>query len=177
MEGQLGPQHGSPGRAEKLKERMLDEFVALHGPALRASGVPERLWGRLLHKLEHEVRGCAGSGRALRTSGARSTAAAKGNHFQALERGVPGSQRGTGRELRPSRYPAGSGSAEGPDLQTDMRLARGIPAPRLACKEEDLQLHLQMRKVRFWRRQQLLLDSGPTSTNQFSQLCAARLGP
>lgn len=33
----------------------LAEFVALHGPALRASGVPERYWGRLLHKLEHEV--------------------------------------------------------------------------------------------------------------------------
>lgn len=30
------------------------EFAALHGPALRASGVPERYWGRLLHKLEHE---------------------------------------------------------------------------------------------------------------------------
>lgn len=34
----------------------LAEFAALHGPALRASGVPERYWGRLLHKLEHEVR-------------------------------------------------------------------------------------------------------------------------
>ncbi|XP_066214709.1 tubulin--tyrosine ligase-like protein 12 isoform X2 [Saccopteryx leptura] len=33
----------------------LAEFAALHGPALRASGVPERYWGRLLHKLEHEV--------------------------------------------------------------------------------------------------------------------------
>uniref|UniRef100_A0A673V3M4 Tubulin tyrosine ligase like 12 n=1 Tax=Suricata suricatta TaxID=37032 RepID=A0A673V3M4_SURSU len=31
------------------------QFAALHGPALRASGVPERYWGRLLHKLEHEV--------------------------------------------------------------------------------------------------------------------------
>lgn len=36
--------------------RALAEFAALHGPALRASGVPERYWGRLLHKLEHEVR-------------------------------------------------------------------------------------------------------------------------
>ncbi|XP_051016067.1 tubulin--tyrosine ligase-like protein 12 [Acomys russatus] len=55
MEGHPGPQHVSPGRAETLSARMLDEFVALHGPALRSSGVPERLWGRLLHKLEHEV--------------------------------------------------------------------------------------------------------------------------
>lgn len=38
------------------------EFVALHGPALRASGVPERYWGRLLHKLEHEVRAGATRG-------------------------------------------------------------------------------------------------------------------
>ncbi|XP_037371051.1 tubulin--tyrosine ligase-like protein 12 [Talpa occidentalis] len=35
--------------------RAWPEFAALHGPALRASGVPERYWGRLLHKLEHEV--------------------------------------------------------------------------------------------------------------------------
>lgn len=40
----------------------LAEFVALHGPALRASGVPERYWGRLLHKLEHEVRAGAARG-------------------------------------------------------------------------------------------------------------------
>ncbi|XP_007939986.1 tubulin--tyrosine ligase-like protein 12 [Orycteropus afer afer] len=33
----------------------LAEFAVLHGPALRASGVPELYWGRLLHKLEHEV--------------------------------------------------------------------------------------------------------------------------
>lgn len=38
------------------EEDALAEFAALHGPALRASGVPERYWGRLLHKLEHEVR-------------------------------------------------------------------------------------------------------------------------
>ncbi|XP_054997775.1 tubulin--tyrosine ligase-like protein 12 isoform X2 [Sorex araneus] len=31
------------------------EFAALYGPALRASGVPERYWARLLHKLQHEV--------------------------------------------------------------------------------------------------------------------------
>uniref|UniRef100_F2Z423 Tubulin tyrosine ligase-like family, member 12 n=1 Tax=Mus musculus TaxID=10090 RepID=F2Z423_MOUSE len=54
MEIQSGPQPGSPGRAERLNARLLDEFVSLHGPTLRASGVPERLWGRLLHKLEHE---------------------------------------------------------------------------------------------------------------------------
>lgn len=41
------PEEGAWARAE---------FEALHGPALRASGVPERYWGRLLHKLEHEVR-------------------------------------------------------------------------------------------------------------------------
>lgn len=52
------------------------EFAALHGPALRASGVPERYWGRLLHKLEHEVRAGArgeveapGPERALGTRG------------------------------------------------------------------------------------------------------------
>lgn len=62
MEGQPGPQHVNPDRAETLSARMLDEFVALHGPALRSSGVPERLWGRLLHKLEHEVRSGSGCG-------------------------------------------------------------------------------------------------------------------
>ncbi|XP_005354493.2 tubulin--tyrosine ligase-like protein 12 [Microtus ochrogaster] len=55
MEDYPGQRRGSPGRAERLNERLLDEFVSLHGPALRASGVPERLWGSLLHKLEHEV--------------------------------------------------------------------------------------------------------------------------
>uniref|UniRef100_F6STG9 Tubulin tyrosine ligase like 12 n=1 Tax=Ornithorhynchus anatinus TaxID=9258 RepID=F6STG9_ORNAN len=30
-------------------------WVALHGPALRAAGVPPRYWTRLLHKLENEV--------------------------------------------------------------------------------------------------------------------------
>lgn len=40
------PEEGARARAE---------FAALHGPALRASGVPERYWGRLLYKLEHEV--------------------------------------------------------------------------------------------------------------------------
>ncbi|KAM8979994.1 tubulin--tyrosine ligase-like protein 12 [Sarcophilus harrisii] len=32
-----------------------EAFVALHGPALRASAVPERYWGRLLHKLHREI--------------------------------------------------------------------------------------------------------------------------
>lgn len=40
---------------EQDAQAALAEFAALHGPALRASGVPERYWGRLLHKLEHEV--------------------------------------------------------------------------------------------------------------------------
>lgn len=79
MEGEPGQPRGSPGRAERLSERMLDEFVSLHGPALRASGVPERLWGRLLHKLENEVRGGASCERAMRTSGERSPAAPKGS--------------------------------------------------------------------------------------------------
>lgn len=48
------PEEGARARAE---------FCALHGPALRASGVPERYWGRLLHKLEHEVPGAAGRAR------------------------------------------------------------------------------------------------------------------
>lgn len=47
------PEEGARARAE---------FAALHGPALRASGVPERYWGRLLYKLEHEVRAGATQG-------------------------------------------------------------------------------------------------------------------
>lgn len=82
MEGLHGQQRGSPGHAERLSERMLDEFVALHGPALRASGVPERLWARLLYKLEHEVLG-AGCERAIRTSGDRSSTGVKGSHLKA----------------------------------------------------------------------------------------------
>lgn len=35
--------------------RARPDFVELYGAALRASGVPERYWERLLHKLEHEV--------------------------------------------------------------------------------------------------------------------------
>ncbi|XP_036722708.1 tubulin--tyrosine ligase-like protein 12 [Balaenoptera musculus] len=45
---ELGPDPEEDARARA-------KFAALHGPALRASGVPERYWGRLLHKLEHEV--------------------------------------------------------------------------------------------------------------------------
>lgn len=81
MESQPGQQPGSPGRAERLNARLLDEFVSLHGPTLRASGVPERLWGRLLHKLEHEVLGGAGCGRAMWSSGERSSAAPKGSRL------------------------------------------------------------------------------------------------
>lgn len=79
MEDYPGQRRGSPGRAERLNERLLDEFVSLHGPALRASGVPERLWGSLLHKLEHEVRGSAGCGPVMQTIGERSPAAPKGS--------------------------------------------------------------------------------------------------
>ncbi|XP_036617053.1 tubulin--tyrosine ligase-like protein 12 [Trichosurus vulpecula] len=32
-----------------------EAFVVLHGPALRASAIPERYWGRLLHKLHREI--------------------------------------------------------------------------------------------------------------------------
>uniref|UniRef100_A0A8C0SHF7 Tubulin--tyrosine ligase-like protein 12 SET-like domain-containing protein n=1 Tax=Canis lupus familiaris TaxID=9615 RepID=A0A8C0SHF7_CANLF len=46
---------GAPGLTAEDGARAPAEFAALHGPALRASGVPERYWGRLLHKLEHEV--------------------------------------------------------------------------------------------------------------------------
>ncbi|XP_060512126.1 tubulin--tyrosine ligase-like protein 12 [Panthera onca] len=48
-------ERGSPGLTPEEGARARAEFAALHGPALRASGVPERYWGRLLHKLEHEV--------------------------------------------------------------------------------------------------------------------------
>lgn len=50
------------GPAPEEDARAQAEFAALHGPALRASGVPERHWGRLLHKLEHEVRAGATRG-------------------------------------------------------------------------------------------------------------------
>uniref|UniRef100_F6W449 Tubulin tyrosine ligase like 12 n=1 Tax=Macaca mulatta TaxID=9544 RepID=F6W449_MACMU len=48
-------ERSSPGQTPEEGAEALAEFAALHGPALRASGVPERYWGRLLHKLEHEV--------------------------------------------------------------------------------------------------------------------------
>lgn len=56
------------------EEDALAEFAALHGPALRASGVPERYWGRLLHKLEHEVR----RGRRALARGAHRPASQRG---------------------------------------------------------------------------------------------------
>ncbi|KAK2120954.1 hypothetical protein P7K49_002340 [Saguinus oedipus] len=81
MEAERGPERppterSSPGPTPEEGARSLAEFAALHGPALRASGVPERYWGGLLHKLEHEVRGraagtCGGRGqeRALQGGG------------------------------------------------------------------------------------------------------------
>lgn len=65
------------------------EFVALHGPALRASGVPERYWGRLLHKLEHEVRAGAtrgGRGWGREHRGAERALGARGGLFRTLPR-------------------------------------------------------------------------------------------
>ncbi|XP_045869083.1 tubulin--tyrosine ligase-like protein 12 [Meles meles] len=56
--GSGNPENGErrdPDRTAEEDARARAEFAALHGPALRASGVPERYWGRLLHKLEHEV--------------------------------------------------------------------------------------------------------------------------
>jgi len=47
-------ERGDPGLTPEEDARARAEFAALHGLALRASGVPERYWGRLLHKLEHE---------------------------------------------------------------------------------------------------------------------------
>lgn len=64
-------ERSSPGQTLEEGAEALAEFAALHGPALRASGVPERYWGRLLHKLEHEVRG-----RAAGTCGCRGGSAA-----------------------------------------------------------------------------------------------------
>lgn len=61
--GSENPENGErrdPHRTAEEDARARAEFAALHGPALRASGVPERYWGRLLHKLEHEVRARAG---------------------------------------------------------------------------------------------------------------------
>lgn len=57
MEAEPGRHSGVPGRMREEGALALAEFAAVHGPALRASGVPERYWGSLLHKLEHEVRG------------------------------------------------------------------------------------------------------------------------
>lgn len=109
MEDYPGQRRGTSGRAERLNERLLDEFVALHGPALRASGVPERLWGSLLHKLEHEVRDC---GRVMQTIGERSPAAPRA-HLQAPDWCVSESHRATCRELHLCCHPAGSGPCQG----------------------------------------------------------------
>lgn len=72
--GSGNPENGErrdPDRTAEEDARARAEFAALHGPALRASGVPERYWGRLLHKLEHEVRaGEAPAGRTGAQSGA-----------------------------------------------------------------------------------------------------------
>lgn len=60
---------GWPRGAAMAGERAaeLGAFAALHGPALRASGVPVRYWDSLRRKLEGEVRP-AGSGPASRCS-------------------------------------------------------------------------------------------------------------
>lgn len=95
------------------------EFAALHGPALRASGVPERYWGRLLHKLEHEVRagargvvearGCgAGPGHA---GGARARALPPGRVWSA-DRHLAGSRWGLAAGARAGSVGKGRTRAE-----------------------------------------------------------------
>ena len=66
-----GPGSESILDPEQDARAALAEFATLHGPALRASGVPERYWGRLLHKLEHEVRVGAPRGEARGAERAR----------------------------------------------------------------------------------------------------------
>lgn len=67
MEAEPGREFVLPSRVQDEGAAALTEFAAMHGPALRSSGVPERYWGSLLHKLEHEVRGPG-----VRAVGARS---------------------------------------------------------------------------------------------------------
>ncbi|XP_013367120.1 PREDICTED: tubulin--tyrosine ligase-like protein 12 isoform X2 [Chinchilla lanigera] len=55
MEAEPGRECGFPSPVREDGAAALAEFAAAHGPALRSSGVPERYWGSLLHKLEHEV--------------------------------------------------------------------------------------------------------------------------
>uniref|UniRef100_A0A2R9BIU0 Tubulin tyrosine ligase like 12 n=1 Tax=Pan paniscus TaxID=9597 RepID=A0A2R9BIU0_PANPA len=45
----------APGQTPEEGAQALAEFAALHGPGAARFGGPERYWGRLLHKLEHEV--------------------------------------------------------------------------------------------------------------------------
>uniref|UniRef100_H0UXV8 Tubulin tyrosine ligase like 12 n=1 Tax=Cavia porcellus TaxID=10141 RepID=H0UXV8_CAVPO len=55
MEAEPGREFVLPSRVQDEGAAALTEFAAMHGPALRSSGVPERYWGSLLHKLEHEI--------------------------------------------------------------------------------------------------------------------------
>jgi hypothetical protein len=92
MEAELGTERGMPDRTPEDGAQALAEFAALHGPALRASGVPERYWGRLLYKLEHEVRtgpwaGEPGCRRPLERHGERVRTARDGPRWTPLREG------------------------------------------------------------------------------------------
>lgn len=123
----------------------LAEFAALHGPALRASGVPERYWGRLLHKLEHEVRAGAtqGGGRGAvlgpppAQAGAQSAGPGRpgGGPLSTL---LLGRARSAGRPLAENRWGAAAGrpgrvrlgkARRPPGGHVQMRVG-GCPAPR-----------------------------------------------
>lgn len=77
----------------------LAEFAALHGPALRASGVPERYWGRLLHKLEHEVR--AGATRGEQGAGPGGPGAERPLGTSGVGRSGPSHREGCGLRAGP----------------------------------------------------------------------------
>ena len=93
-------ERGDPGLTPEEDARARAEFAALHGPALRASGVPERYWGRLLHKLEHEVR-------ARATREGEAPAGRTGMRGGGAERAGPFYREGCGCGRAPGREPLG----------------------------------------------------------------------
>lgn len=93
----------SSERGPEEDARALAEFAALHGPALRSSGVPERYWGRLLHKLEHEVRaGATWGGQSTGPGGHRGWTALDSSTGKGVVCG-----RALGRELLECGWEAG----------------------------------------------------------------------